>query len=142
MGTHENYIDGSAVVGPSDRKFGITLGFVLLALAALRWHGGSGLLVLGALVGVGVTLLLLGIGAPSMLTWPNRAWFKLGLAMAAIITPVAMLVIFVLVFVPLAFVMRLRGRDLLVLRRKPASASYWVERDPPGPQPATMIHQF
>ena len=126
----------------SDRKFGLTLGALFLALAAVRWLIGSGATVSAAMAGLGAVLVVLGVAAPALLGWPNRAWMKLGLLMAAVVTPVVMLVIFALIFVPIALVFRARGRDALGLRRKPADASYWVMRDPPGPAPETMIHQF
>ena len=28
------------------------------------------------------------------------------------------------------------------LRRDPGAASYWIERDPPGPKPESMVEQF
>ena len=142
MSAHESLVDSGEIAGPSNRKFGLTLGAVLIVLAAVRWHAGSGALVVGALAGCGGVLVILGAVAPGLLTWPNRAWLRLGVVLAAVMTPLVMLVIFALVFVPLALLMRLRDRDQLALRRKPASGSYWVERQPPGPAPATMIHQF
>jgi hypothetical protein len=38
--------------------------------------------------------------------------------------------------------MRLCGKDSLRLRREPDAASYWIEREPPGPPPETMRNQF
>jgi hypothetical protein len=46
------------------------------------------------------------------------------------------------IIAPLGIVMRLTGRDLLRLRRDPTAPSYWIERRPPGPPPATMKRQF
>jgi hypothetical protein len=49
---------------------------------------------------------------------------------------------FFLVFTPFALILRMAGKDLLRLRRDPAAASYWIERDPPGPPPESMVEQF
>jgi hypothetical protein len=38
-------------------------------------------------------------------------------------------------------VMRMRGRDLLRLKRDSSAQSYWIERVP-GPAPETMRDQF
>ena len=141
-GAHESFDDFGDIAGPSNHKFGLTLGALFLAFAGIRWLLGSGVGFVGTLAGIGAVLVLLGAVAPALLKWPNQAWMKLGVIMAAIVTPLVMLIIFSLVFVPFALVMRLRGRDALGLRRKPAGASYWVERQPPGPAPETMIHQF
>jgi len=37
--------------------------------------------------------------------------------------------------------MRLRGRDLLRLKREPAADTYWIARSP-GPAPESMRDQF
>ena len=38
--------------------------------------------------------------------------------------------------------MRLLGKDLLRLRMKRDTPSYWIERQPPGPKPDTFPNQF
>jgi len=42
---------------------------------------------------------------------------------------------------PTGLVMRMRGRDLLRLKRDPHAKSYWIAR-PPGPAPESMRDQF
>lgn len=42
---------------------------------------------------------------------------------------------------PLAVVLRLCGKDILRLKRDAGAGSYWISRDPPGPQPESMIRQ-
>jgi hypothetical protein len=37
---------------------------------------------------------------------------------------------------------RLFGKDLLRLKRDASAKSYWIERDPPGPEPQSMTRQF
>jgi hypothetical protein len=49
---------------------------------------------------------------------------------------------FFLVFTPMALLIRLRGKDLLRLRRDPEAPSYWIPRQPPGPAPDTLKQQF
>jgi hypothetical protein len=44
--------------------------------------------------------------------------------------------------VPMGLVMRAFGRDALRLKRDKDAASYWILREPPGPNPETMKHQF
>jgi hypothetical protein len=45
-------------------------------------------------------------------------------------------------FVPMGWLMRATGRDPLRLARDPAAASYWIERDPPGPAGDSLTHPF
>jgi hypothetical protein len=82
------------------------------------------------------------------LVWPqslaglNRAWTKLGLLMFKVISPVVLALMYVTTFVPTGLLMRVCGRDPLRLKPDPEASTYWVERDPPGPKPESMIHQF
>jgi len=39
-------------------------------------------------------------------------------------------------------VMRALGKDPLRLKRDPKATSYWIVREPPGPAPETMKHQY
>ena len=61
----------------------------------------------------------------------NRAWFRLGGLMAAIVNPIVLGFIFFGLLTPVALVGRLCGRDELGLKRR-ARDSYWIGR-PPGP---------
>ena len=57
-------------------------------------------------------------------------------------TPVAVLVVFVAIVVPIGLIMRALGKNPLRLKPDPATATYWIDRKPPGPEPATMKNQF
>ncbi|HUC10111.1 MAG TPA: hypothetical protein VL985_06755 [Stellaceae bacterium] len=60
---------------------------------------------------------------------------------AMLANPVVMFVLYYFVIVPIGIAMQLAGRDRLRLRRDPAAPSYWLERNPPGPAPASMKRQ-
>jgi hypothetical protein len=79
---------------------------------------------------------------PSLLSPLNRLWFMFGLLLHKIVTPVIMGLIFFLTVTPTGLIMRLSGRDPLRLRRDPEAKTYWIEREPPGPDPETMRNQF
>ncbi len=79
---------------------------------------------------------------PDALDALNRAWMKLGLLLFKIVNPIVMGLIFFTTILPVGLIMRARGHDPLRLKRDPAASSYWIERQPPGPAPETMINQF
>lgn len=144
---HEDYGREEAVAGPSERAFGLTVGGILLALAAGRtglswWAGAAPSWLEGALAGVGLLLVLFGLAAPALLAPLNRAWTGLGLLLFKVVNPVVLGLIYLTTVVPIGLLLRLLGRDLLHLRRDPAAPSYWVVREPPGPAPDTMPRQF
>jgi hypothetical protein len=149
MTTHESYLREESVEGSSDRGFGLTVGGILLAIALVRvglgWWS-SGAIVLGwvewGLGGVGLPLILFGLIAPAILAPLNKAWTKLGLLLFTIVNPIVLGLIFLLTIVPIGLALRLFGKDPLRLSFDPKAESYWIPRDPPGPEPESMPQQF
>jgi Saxitoxin biosynthesis operon protein SxtJ len=139
---HEDFSRHDDVESGTDRSFGLTVGGILLLIAAARsYFHGLGWVQYG-LAGIGVALILLGLIAPSSLHGLHRAWVRLGLIMFRVINPVVLGLIYAVVIVPIGFLMRLTGRDPLHLKFDARAASYWVTRDPPGPAPDSMTDQF
>lgn len=129
-----------------DVKMGSELGFAAVFAVVLTavglwplWHAGS---PRWWLVAVAMALLVAALAAPQLLRPLNVVWFKLGMALSRIMTPVIMGLVFFLVVTPTALVMRARRADLLKLRFDPGAKSYWIERAPPGPDPRSMTNQF
>jgi len=59
-----------------------------------------------------------------------------------IVSPLVLLLIFFLVMMPFALVLRFRRNGLLQARPDPDARSYWIERTPPGPDPKDLQNQF
>lgn len=143
LATHEALTAHSEIKGSSDRGFGLTVGGILAAIGLIRGTFGSGFDILTvALVGIGSILVGVALVAAGALAPLNRAWTKLGLVLFKVVNPVVLFLIFVLTVVPTGLIMRWLGRDLLRLRRDPAVPSYWIERQPPGPDPEGLRNQF
>lgn len=139
---HEDLKRQHDVKGSSDRAFGLTVGGILAAIA-LWWALSDDLGAAGAaLGGAGLALLALGAIAPRVLGPLNRAWQQLGLFLGRIVSPVVLGLIYATTIVPIGLLMRLRGKDLLRLRREPELDTYWITKDPPGPAPQTITRQF
>jgi saxitoxin biosynthesis operon SxtJ-like protein len=126
--------------GSSDRGFGIVFGVFLLlvGLAPLRSHHPLRWWAL-ALSGVFLTIAFV---TPGWLRPLNRVWTKLGLLMSRVVNPIVTGALFFLVVTPIALLARLFGKDPLRLATDPRACSYWIERQPAGPPPATMANQF
>lgn len=143
MSTHEHFVEHIEVRTASDRAFGLTVGGILAAIGLYRALLGSGPdWVAGLLLLVGLVLLALGQLAAQRLAPLNRAWTRLGLLLFKIVNPVVMLLIYAIGIVPVGLIMRAVGHDPLRRRREPEAASYWIERQPPGPAPETIVNQF
>lgn len=132
---------GEAEKQGSDRAFGFVFAIVfaligafpLVRLDAPRWWS----------LAIALAFALLGTLVPHILHPLNRAWLAFGRLLHRIVSPLVMGAIFFLAVTPTALIMRLRGRDLLSLRRRPDLASYWIEREA-GARPASesMTKQF
>ena len=114
---------------PSEKSFGIVFGivFVLITLYPLL-EGGYPLLWT---VVVAFFLLLSAYCAPFLLILPNRLWFKFGIALGTVVTPVVMGLVYIFTVVPVSLVMRLVGKDLLQKKIDPSVRTYWIERKEP-----------
>ena len=72
----------------------------------------------GHIIGLIVSLIFLisGLINSKILTPLNKLWFKFGIFLGKIISPIIMAVIFFLVVTPIGLLMRILGKDLLNLR--------------------------
>lgn len=84
----------------------------------------------------------LALWAPRTLTPLSKAWMGLGMLMGRVVNPLVFGLMFFALITPVAWVMRLRGRDALKLRPDASARSYWVDRQPPGPRPESFKNQF
>ena len=79
---------------------------------------------------------------PQVLHPLNRVWLALGRLLHKIVSPLVMGFIFFAAVTPTGWIMRLRGKDLLSLKRQPDQKSYWIRKQPSHPETETMKHQF
>ena len=138
--THERLSTIEALSPGSDRAFGLVMTTVFALLAGFSaWHAGAWWpwLTVIALLFLASAWLRPGLLAPL-----NKAWFRFGLLLHAVINPLVMGLLFFCAVTPTGWIIRLRGKDLLRLKRMPQVDSYWIARRPPGPAPQTMKDQF
>ena len=58
----------------------------------------------------------------------NRLWMSFGLVLGMIVSPIVMGAVFFMIFTPIGILMRLFGRDELLLQFK-TKPSYWTKRN-------------
>ncbi len=122
---------------PSNRNFGIVffLVFLIISLYPLILNED---LAKWPLV-ISIIFLALALINSNILTPLNRLWFKFGIILGRIISPIIMALIFFLVVTPIGLVMRLLRKDLLNLKYNKKNKSYWIEKN--GPK-SKMKNQF
>lgn len=124
----------------SDRSFGLVFTAVFVIVGAwplihgeeLRWWS----------FGLAAAFLAASFIYPKVLKPLNFVWMKFGMLLNAIVSPLVMGVLFFLVVSPLAFLMRIFKQTPLKLDFDRNENSYWVVRQPPGPEGPTMKNQF
>lgn len=140
MSTHENWNAPDAPQPSSDRAFGLVFTVFFLAVALLplvRHHAMRGWAAIAA-----GAFLVVALAAPRTLAPLNRIWTLLGYGLHRITSPIILGALFYLVFAPAGWFLRRRGKDFLRLERVNAATSYWIPRDPPGPEPESIAKQF
>ncbi len=121
----------------SNRSFGIVF-FIVFVLIAIYPIINQGELRLWSLI-ISFLFLVLGLLNSKILTPLNKIWFKFGLFLGKIISPIIMGIIFFLVVTPIGLIMRLLGKDVLNLKLNKKESSYWIEKV--GPK-SNMKNQF
>ena len=120
----------------SNRSFGIVF-FVVFLLIALYPLTYGGEIRIWSLI-ISIIFLILGLLNSKILAPLNKIWFKFGILLGRIVSPLIMGIIFFLVVTPIGFIMRLLGKDLLNLKYN-KNKSYWIEKN--GPK-SKMKNQF
>ena len=120
----------------SNRSFGIVffIVFLIIALYPLTYNGE--IRVWSAITSL--IFLLLGLINSKILSPLNKLWFKFGIFLGKIISPLIMGIIFFIVVTPIGLIMRLFGKDVLNLKYN-KNHSYWIEKN--GPK-SKMKNQF
>ena len=120
----------------SNRSFGIVF-FIVFFLISIYPLIYSENIRIWSLI-ISIIFLSLGLFNSKLLNPLNKIWFKLGLLLGKIISPIVMGIIFFLVVTPIALFMRLLKKDLLNLKFN-KNNSYWIKKL--GPK-SKMKNQF
>ena len=121
----------------SNRSFGFVffVVFLIVALWPLKYGEDFRLWALS----LSIIFLILGVLNSKLLTPLNKLWFKFGIFLGSIVSPVVMGMVYFIVVTPVGIFMRLLGKDLLKINKVKNSPTYWIERDK---QQDSMKKQF
>tara|TARA_Y100000591_G_scaffold215460_1_gene187103 strand:+ start:249 stop:632 length:384 start_codon:yes stop_codon:yes gene_type:complete len=110
----------------SNRSFGIVF-FIVFLFIALYPLSHNGEIRIWSVI-ISLTFLILGVLNSKILTTLNKLWFKFGILLGKVISPIIMGIIFFLVVTPIGLLMRILGKDLLNLKYT-KNKSYWIEKN-------------
>ena len=120
----------------SNRSFGIVFFVVFLIIAIYPLIDGGAIRIWSLIISV--IFLFLGLLNSKILNPLNKLWFKVGIFLGKIISPLVMGIIFFLVVTPIGILMRILNKDLLNLKFN-KKKSYWIEKNEPK---SKMKNQF
>ena len=121
----------------SNRSFGFLFFVVFFAISFWPLKS-QGDLRLWAFI-LSLVFLVLGVLNSKLLTPFNKLWFKFGILLGSIVSPIVMGAVFFIIVTPVGLIMRFLGKDLLRINKNRNISTYWINRDK---QKNTMKKQF
>ena len=120
----------------SNKSFGVVFFIVFLIVGLVPLINEQEMKVWSLLVSL--IFLILGLINSTILTPLNKIWFKFGMLLGKIVSPIIMGMIFFLVVTPIGILMKILKKDLLNLKYN-NDQSYWIEKNEPK---SKMKNQF
>ena len=121
---------------PSNRSFGFVFATVFFLIAIYPLIN-SGEIKYWSII-ISIIFLILGLINSRLLSPLNNLWFKFGIYLGKIISPIIMGIIFFLVVTPIGLIMKILKKDLLNLKYN-SKKTYWINKT--GPK-SKMKNQF
>ena len=112
----------------SNRSFGIVFFIVFFIIATYPLIKNSDLRIWSLIISI-IFLILVLINS-KILTPLNKLWFKFGMLLGRLISPIIMGTIFFFVVTPIGLILRVFGKDVLNLKYDNAK-SYWIKKSGP-----------
>ena len=120
----------------SNKSFGIVFFIFFLLVSIYPLVNNENIRVWSLILSI--IFLILGILNSKILTPMNKLWFKFGIFLGKIISPLIMGIIFFFVVTPIGLFMKLLKKDLLNLKFN-GKPSYWIKKTEPK---SKMKNQF
>ena len=109
----------------SNRSFGIVF-FIVFLVVALWPILNNGDIRIWSLI-ISIIFLVLGILNSKLLNPLNILWFKFGMFLGKIISPIIMLLVFFVVVTPISLFLKIFKKDILSLKKN-NSNTYWKKK--------------
>ena len=110
----------------SNKSFGLVFFTVFLVIAIYPILKNGDIRIWSLIISI--IFLILGLINSKILTPLNKIWFKLGLFLGKIVSPLIMGFIFFVVVTPIGLLMKILKKDLLCLKFN-NEKSYWIEKN-------------
>ena len=137
--SHESFESHLPTKMGSERSFGFVVGGILLMIALWPLHAGHE--PYWWVLAPAVPLIILAAIRPALLAPLNKLWFRLGILLGRIVSPIVLGIVYFLWITPIALIMRMFGKKFLTLGFEPDAKSYWIIRGPAKVEAAVRLRR-
>tara|TARA_B100000780_G_C21070217_1_gene430598 strand:+ start:759 stop:1145 length:387 start_codon:yes stop_codon:yes gene_type:complete len=109
----------------SNKSFGIVF-FIVFLIVSIYPIFNSGDLKVWSLI-ISIIFLILGLLNSSILSPLNKLWFRFGILLGSIVSPIVMAIVFFGVVTPTSIIMKIFRKNLLGLK-KDNKRTYWIKK--------------
>ena len=110
----------------NDRNFGFVFSIFFLVIGLFPLLKGNDIYLWSLIISI--LFFSISLFRPQILKIPNKLWFKLGLMLGKIISPIVMGIIFFSTVTSIGLIMRLFKKDILKTKMDKKTKSYWIKR--------------
>ena len=121
----------------SNRNFGIVFSIFFLLIGLFPLINSDPIRIWSIVLAF--AFLIVAFLKPGLLQKPNFLWFKFGLLLSSIASPIVLLSLYLFAVIPTSILLKLFVKDPLKLKLQKNQKSYWIKRDKPL---QSMKHQF
>jgi len=125
---------------PSNQKFGYFFTAIFM-IAGVYFLYENIIIMSYTFFGLAVALIIVVFTKQELILPFNKLWMRFGFLLGKLISPIVLGIIFFSIFTPIAFFMRLSGRDELRLKLKERQ-SFWKLKEINSPSKDAFKHQF
>ena len=112
----------------SNRSFGIVFSIFFSLVGIYLLLNNSSVYYWSFLISL--MFFILGLFNSKILGPLNQIWFKFGILLGKVVSPIVMGIIFFLVITPIAILLKIFGKDVLKLKLN-NNETYWIEKNEP-----------
>ena len=109
----------------SNRAFGVVFSAVFVLISI--YPGFSGGNIRGWAAAISLVFLFFAVFLPATLATPNRLWWRFGIAVGEVVSPIGMAFVYATSIVPISCLLKIMGKDPMQRQFNPHATTYWIE---------------
>ena len=110
---------------PSNKNFGVTFFLVFLIVSIIFYFYNFSFFYYTTTILIGLIFLIISFSKPKILQPLNLIWYKFSILLSKIITPIIMLILYTIMFIPIGFYKKIFTKNYLGIKFEKNKDSYW-----------------